>query len=166
MNHEGFMARALAGETGEGMGHAASCEACREELEALRILEQALVEAAPPSFRNEIWEARVVAMARPIPGRSGGYPKASVRWSSLAASFLLAASLAAGLRLLPARGGNPAQQAQASIPAVGSLGWDVSRENATLALLQVAEAVAGEAQEEEDWPEDGSESPVFGGENG
>ncbi|MEW6758506.1 MAG: hypothetical protein AB1347_09825 [Acidobacteriota bacterium] len=166
MNHEGYMARALAGEAGEGKDHSASCASCREELEALRSLEQALVEAAPPALGNDIWEARVVAMARPIPGRSGGYPKASVRWSSLAASFLLAAALAAGLRLLPAQNGHPAQLAETSIPAVGSLGWDVSRENATLALLQVAEAVAGEVQEEEDGEADGAESPVFGGENG
>jgi anti-sigma factor RsiW len=166
MNHDGYLSAALSGERGEGADHTASCETCRRELEALRDLEFALRASAPPAPKDEIWEARLVARARTLAGTSGGHPRASIRWSSLAASFLLAATLAASLRLLPAREASPALAAESPATAVGTLGWDLSSENATLALLREAEAVAGESAEEEDLIGDAFESPVFGGENG
>jgi len=166
MSHEEFLTKALAGETGPWTEHLSSCETCREELEGLRRLEEDLVEAAPAAPQNEIWEARIAALARPIPGRSGGHPKASARWSSLAASFLLCAALAAGLRLLPAREGESRPQSVPPISSMAALGWDLSMENATLALLQEAEAVAEEALEDEDGSGDGLEASLFGGENG
>lgn len=133
--------------------HLEHCDACRQEIEALRALNAELKGAAPGLERSPEWEAGLVE--KTLEARK---PRPTgirvLRWRAAAAGLILAAGFSGALSVL--RLESPGQSVQASLSTTErqavARGLDTfaygTGDNSTAALLGLTEASVGkEAQE-------------------